>query len=144
MGIGAGGEMKQKIYPDSYGIDVWDQNNYGRIAIHIVNSAQFLELTGIQPPPTPVVTKSYTEYGLPWFDLYDETKEDVSPSEHLTAVKTIVEIDVQKGETAVDNESVDVAETQIRKLGTDQSGQRRRPASSPAESGSSSEGERSE
>ena len=144
MGLGAGGEMKQKIYPDSYGIDVWDQNNYGRIAIHIVNSAQFLELTGIQPPATPVDTKSYTEYGLPWFDLYDETKEDVSPSEHLTAVKTIVEIDVQKGETAVDNESVDVAETQIKKLGTDRSGQRRRPASSPAESGSSSEGERSE
>jgi hypothetical protein len=144
MGLGAGGEMKQKIYPDSYGIDVWDQDNYGRVAIHIINSAQFLELTGIQPPPTPVDTKSYTEYGLPWFDLYDEFKEDISPSEHLTGVKTIAEIDAQQGETAVDNGSVDVAETQIKKLGTDNSGQRRRPPSSPADPGSSSEGEGNE
>ncbi len=143
MGLGAGGEMRQKIYPDSYGIDVWDPDNYGRIVIHIINSAQFLELTGVQPPATLVDTKTYTEYGLPWFDLYDETKADISPSEHFTAVKTIAEIDARKGETAVDNESVDVAETQIRKLGTDNSGQRRRPASSPVESGSSSEGERS-
>ena len=89
--------MKQKIYPDSYGIDVWDQDNYGRVAIHIVNSAQFYDLTGIQPPPTPIDVKTYTQYGLPWFDLYDEFKEDVSPPKHLTGVKTIAEIDAQAG-----------------------------------------------
>jgi len=144
MGLGAGGEMKQKIYPDSYGIDVWDQDNYGRIAIHIVNSAQFLELTGIQPPPSPVDAKAYTKYGLPWFDLYDEFKGDVSPSEHLTAAKTIAEIDAQKGKTALGNGSLDVPETLIRKLGTDNSGQRRRPPFSPTEPGSSSEDEGSE
>jgi hypothetical protein len=144
MGLGAGGEMKQKIYPDSYGIDVWDQDNYGCVAIHIANSSQFLELTGIQPPPTPVDTKSYTEYGLPWFDLYDEFKEDIAPSDHLTGVKTIAEIDAQLEESTADNESVDVLETQIKKLGKDNSGQRRRPPSSPAEPGSPSEGEDSE
>jgi hypothetical protein len=144
MGLGAGGEMKQKIYPDSYGIDVWDQDNYGHVAINIVNSAQFLELTGIQPPPTPVDTKAYTNYGLPWFDLYDEFKGDVSPSEHLTTVKTIAEIDAQKGETAIDNGSVNVPETLIRKLGTDNSRQRRRPLFSPAESSTSSGGKKSE
>jgi hypothetical protein len=144
MGFGAGGEMKQKIYPDSYGIDVWDQENYGRAVIHIVNSAQFLELTGIQPPPTPVDTKTYTDFGLPWFDLCDEFKEDVSPSEHLTKVKTIVEIDAQKIETTVDNESVDVNETQIKTIGKETSGEWRRPPSSPEESGASSEGEQSE
>jgi hypothetical protein len=123
MGLGAGGEMKQKIYPDAYGIDVWDQDNYGHVAIHIVNSAQFCDLTGIQPPPTPVDTKIYTEHGLPWFDLYDEFKEDVSPSVHLTGVKTIAEIDAQQGKTAVDNGSVDVMEAQIKKLGKNNSEQ---------------------
>ena len=141
MGLGAGGRMKQKIYPDSYGIDVWDPDNYGRVAIHIANSTQFLELTDIQPPPTPVDTKAYTEYGLPWFDLYDEFKEDVSPSAPLNTVKTIAEIDAQKGETALEKGSVDVSETQIRKLGTDNPGKRRPPPSSPAEPCASFEGE---
>ena len=121
MGLGAGGQMKQKIYPDSYGIDVWDQDNYGRVTIHIVNSAQFYALTVIQPPPTPIDVKTYTQYGLPWFGLYDEFKEDVSPSKHLTGVKTIAEIDARQGKKTVDNESVEIQETQIRKLGTENS-----------------------
>jgi len=41
MGLGAGGSMKQKIYPDPYGIETWDQDNYGRIFIHIINSSEF-------------------------------------------------------------------------------------------------------
>jgi hypothetical protein len=98
MGLGAGGEMKQKIYPDKYGIDVWDKDNFGCVNIHIVNSAQFFELTGTLPPPSPVDVKTYTENGLPWFDLYDEAKEDVAPSELLTTVKTINEIDAQRKE----------------------------------------------
>ena len=144
MGLGAGGEMKQKIYPDPYGIDVWDQDNYGRVAIYIVNSTHFFELTGSQPPPTPVDSKSYTEYGLPWFDLYDEFKADVSPSDHLTGVKTIAEIDAQRKESTADSESVDVPETQIKKLGKDNSGPRRCSTSSPAEPGSPSEDEENE
>jgi len=144
MGLGAGGEMKQKIYPDPYGIDVWDQDNYGHVAIHIVNSAHFLEWTGRQPPPTPVDSKTYTESGLPWFDIYDELKEDVSPSDHLTGVKTIAEIDKQLEESTADNQSVDVLETQIKKLGKDNSGYRRRSPSSPVESGFPSEDEENE
>jgi len=31
MGLGAGGKIKQEIYPDSYGFDTWDQDNYGQI-----------------------------------------------------------------------------------------------------------------
>ncbi len=144
MGLGAGGEMKQKIYPDPHGIDVWDQNNYGRVAIHIVNSAHFLELTGSQPPPTPIDSKCYTESGLPWFDIYDEFKEDVSPSDILTDVKTIAEIDAQLDESTSDNESVDVPETKITKLGKNHSGRRRHPPSFPAEPGAQSRDEENE
>lgn len=122
MGLGAGGEMKQKIYPDAYGIDVWDQDNFGCVNIHIVNSAQFLALTGTQPPPTPVDVKTYTDNGLPWFDFYDEAKEDVLPSDILTEVQTLAEIDAQQGEMTDKNESVNVSDSQIRKLGKDRSG----------------------
>ena len=72
MGLGAGGRMRQEIYPDEYGIDTWDRERSGRVFVHIVNSMDFREITGLEPPPTPVSARTYTDYGLPWFDLYDE------------------------------------------------------------------------
>jgi hypothetical protein len=135
MGLGAGGEMKQKIYPDPYGIDVWDQDNFGRVAIHIVNSTHFIELTGSQPPPTPVDSKSYTESGLPWFDIYDEVKGDVLPSDILTGVKTIAEVDARREGSTTASESVEVPVTQIKKLGKNKAGQQKHQSSAPAESG---------
>lgn len=129
MGLGAGGMMKQKIYPDLYGIDVWDLNNYACVVIHIVNSVQFFEITGIKPPPTPVDAKTYTEHGLPWFDLYDETRGDLALSKRLADVKTIAERDTEREESTTDNRSVDVPETQIKKLHIDNSGTKNRTSS---------------
>ncbi|MBW2436447.1 MAG: hypothetical protein JRF29_04150 [Deltaproteobacteria bacterium] len=142
MGLGAGGQMKQKIYSDPYGIDVWDQGNYGRVAIHIVNSHDFLALTGKQPPPTPVDARSYTDCGLPWFDLYDEYKADVAPSDELTGVKTIAEVDALQEESTANNASVNIQETQIKKLGDRSAGERKRETSDPADTGAASEDEK--
>ncbi|MFC2167092.1 hypothetical protein ACFLQZ_03925 [Acidobacteriota bacterium] len=97
MGLGAGGKMKQKIYPDEYEIDTWNQNNYGRIYIHIVNSMAFRDITGFEPPTTPISAKQYASYGFPWFDLYDEEKGDIKSSKDLNKVKTIKEMDKEKG-----------------------------------------------
>lgn len=91
MGLGVGGRMTQKIYPDPYGVKTWDQNNFGSIFIHLVNSEQYHELTGKQPPPTPVSVETYVEFGLPWFELYDEGEGDVRPSEKLAGVASIEE-----------------------------------------------------
>lgn len=117
MGLGAGGKMKQKIYPDPYGIDTWDTENYGSVFVHIINSEQYRELTNLEPPPTPITAQLYTQYGLPWFALYDEAQGDLPASERLSKVKTIQTQDIEQ-EIAVgqDNESVDVAESQIEKL----------------------------
>jgi hypothetical protein len=116
MGLGAGGAMKQKIYPDPYGIETWDQDNYGRIFIHIINSADFFAITGFDPPPTPIDAKTYTEYGLPWFDLYDETKGDVTTAEMLARVKTISARDAERGAVIQTDASFEVSESQIKKL----------------------------
>jgi hypothetical protein len=116
MGLGAGGMMKQKIYSDPYGIDTWDQDNYGEIFVHIINSAEFFEITGLEPPPTPIDAKTYTEHGLPWFDLYDEAKSDIEPTEQLSQVKTISERDAERGDAAQTDTSVEVSESQIKKL----------------------------
>lgn len=116
MGLGAGGAMKQKIYPDPYGIEVWDQDNYGRIFIHIINSDDFFAITGRDPPPTPIDAKTYTDYGLPWFDVYDETKGDVLLSGRLAKAKTISARDAERGEPVQADASFEVSQTQIKKL----------------------------
>jgi len=115
MGLGAGGRMRQKIYPDPHGIDTWEPERGGHVTVHIVNSAQFRELTGLAPPSTPVSARTYTEHGLPWFDLYDEAEPHVAAPDRLRDVTTIADRDRSRGVHA-DDQPVDVPDTQIKKL----------------------------
>lgn len=79
-GLAGGGAPEPKFYPDPHGIDTWDDENYGRVFVHLVNSAMWREITGEEPPPTPVTAKSYSDAGYPWSRLYDEEKADVAAS----------------------------------------------------------------
>ena len=97
MGLGAGGRLRQKIYPDLYGIDTWDPANYGRVIVHILNSRQFAKVTGQPPPPSPIDAATYTQYGFPWFARYDDDHADIAPSDKLAAVRTIGEHDAMEG-----------------------------------------------
>ncbi|ADG82854.1 hypothetical protein [Thermincola potens] len=120
MGLAAGGKMKQSIYPDEYGIETWDQANYGRVYVHIVNSMMFRDITGLEPPPTPISAKTYTEYGFPWFDFLDEEKGDVSASGILSKVKSVKEMDKEKGfAPQQDDSSVEIPENQVKKIKLD-------------------------
>lgn len=97
MGLGAGGKMRQEIYPDPHGVDTWDLENSAKVVVHIVNSMEFRRITGHEPPPTPISAEQYTGYGLPWFDLYDEGKGDIDPGEAFKKVKSIKQMDKKKG-----------------------------------------------
>jgi hypothetical protein len=122
MGLGAGGKMKQKIYPDPHGIDTWDRSSYGSLFVHIANSEQYRDITGLEPPPTPVSAQVYSAYGFPWFDLYDETLGDVAAPEKLSKVKSIHDTDVERGNATEDDETpIDLGESQVKKLGHQQS-----------------------
>ena len=132
MGLGAGGAVKQKIYPDVYGIDVWDQANYGSLTVHILNSAQYRMVTGEDPPPTPIDAATYTRHNLPWFELYDEEKQHVAPSELLAGAKTIAERDQEQGIESDPGKGIRIEGTQIKKL--DQS-ETRTTQMSPGQSG---------
>ncbi len=117
MGIAAGGKINQKVYPDAYGPDTWDEGNYGRLFVHIVNSMMYREITGEEPPPTPVTARSYAEHGLPWFDLYDDSLGDVCPSGRFGCVKSVKEMDTLKGfGSQQDDEFVEVGPDKIKKL----------------------------
>lgn len=120
MGLAAGGKMRQKIYPDPHGIDTWDQENYGEVYVHIVNSVMYRQITGTKPPPTPVSAKTYTRHGLPWFDLYDREMGDIAPSQVLQEVKSVKELDAEKElPPQQDDETVEVPGDQVVKYQVD-------------------------
>ncbi len=97
MSLSAGGSMKQEISKDDYGIDFWDQSCFGRCYIRIVNSAMFKQITGKDAPPTPISAKTYSDYGYPWFDIYNEDPANsIKQSTILNNVKSVKEIDAQK------------------------------------------------
>ena len=120
MGLAAGGRMRQAIYPDSHGVDTWDAGNSGRVYVHIVNSTMYRDITGMEPPPSPVSARTYTAWGMPWFDLYDEGKGDVAPSKVLAGVQSVKQKDAALGfAPQQDDEAVLVPEGQVVKIGTD-------------------------
>lgn len=119
MGLGAGGRMSQKIYPDPHGLDVWDQDLAGTAVVHLVNSEQYLAITGQAPPQTPVDARTYTAHGLPWFELYDEGRGDVAPPDTLARVQSIDSMARSDGSAPPVEGPVDVAPDQLKRLGKD-------------------------
>ena len=117
MGLGAGGKMTQKIYPDPFGVDTWDLANFGSIVVHIINSEQYRELTNLEPPSTPITAQTYSQHGLPWFALYDEEQGDLPAAETLSQVKTIREQESERGVTQQpEDEAIEITDAQIKKL----------------------------
>jgi len=118
MGLGAGGKMQQRIYPDPYTFDAWDESNSSDVFVHLVNSLHYRELTGRRPPRTPVSARAYTKYGLPWFDLYDEGYGAVPPTKKLASVKSIhtIDRDRQVREKSATEEVVHIEPSQRRKI----------------------------
>jgi hypothetical protein len=116
MGLGAGGRIEQKIYPDKYGVETWDLKNHGSVFVHIVNSEQYRELTGRSAPVTPVSAESYTEHGFPWFKLYDEDQGVIAASRKLSKTKSIREIESGRKDKPKDERSFEVSPAQIKKI----------------------------
>jgi hypothetical protein len=116
MGLGAGGRMRQKIYPDQHGIDTWNQDDSTQIFVHIIGVEAYRELTGQEPPPTPVDAGVYAKHKLPWFELYDEDLGDVAAASALSRVETLGERDRTRGAGEADSGGVEVSESSIRKI----------------------------
>jgi hypothetical protein len=97
MGVGAGGRIRQKIYPDPHGLDAWDHTSRTSVLVHLVNSATFERLTSEPAPPSPIDVRTYEKYGVPWFDLSDDALGDVDAPSELSRVKSIEELEQRRG-----------------------------------------------
>ncbi|MEU6658968.1 hypothetical protein [Streptomyces sp. NPDC046821] len=87
MGLGAGGTMRQQVFRDDRPASDWADTPAGRVFVHLVTPPDWRRITGEAPPPSPVDRAAYTRAGLPWFDYYDESAEDLAPTDTLTSVK---------------------------------------------------------
>jgi len=101
--------MKQSIYPDPHGIDTWDSSRTSRVFVHIVNSELWREITGEEPPASPITARDYAAHGLPWFALYDEKLGALTATSTLASVKSVKQMDAQKSTLPLqDDDSVEV------------------------------------
>jgi hypothetical protein len=118
MGLAPGGKMRQEIYEDRYGIDVWDREHTSRCFVHLCNSMVWQSITGKRPPYPPPTAKSYSAAGLPWFDYYRDDVNSLIGSQELDSLKTVSQLSQTKGDNALpENESVNLNPDQIRHLG---------------------------
>lgn len=97
MGLGAGGRMRQEIYADEYGIDTWQGAPMATVRIDLVDALAFEAITGIATAP-PVDAATYTEFGLPWFDLLEPTARDIHAARRLAAVRSIADLEGRREE----------------------------------------------
>lgn len=89
MGLGRGGEIRQKIYDDPHGLEVWKAAPKAKTIVYLVSSEDFRQITGVNPPPTPVTMESYQEIGLPWFKLPDGDYVDTPGSDIFEKLKPV-------------------------------------------------------
>jgi hypothetical protein len=115
MGFGAGGFMKQEIYYDKYGIDKWS-NEGQRVFVHLLNSLQYKEITGKNPPTKPLEPKDYKMYGYTWFDYYSDEKI-IEGFNNLSKIDSIAQLEIKKGQSILeDNSGFDPKSIPIKKL----------------------------
>lgn len=89
FGLGAGGKMRQSIYPDTFAIDDWDVQNTERLFITIINSQDWQRLTGGPVPTRPQTAKEYTKANLPWFDYYGDDQRAVKGTKYLKNIRSV-------------------------------------------------------
>jgi len=99
MGIAAGGNIKQQLFQDTYGVESWDPNRRRSFKIHMVNSMDYKAITGQDPPPSPITIETYQNTGLPWFSHYDETAQSVKNAGSFGNLLGVEDIDKRRGMT---------------------------------------------
>lgn len=109
MGLAPGGRMKQEIYDDPYGLDAWDQRHGSRCFVSLLNTTQWMTVTGTRPPNEPPTAREYTACGLPWFDTYGGDTRAVAGSDKLRGLASVAQHAKATGkEPLSDNETIEV------------------------------------
>lgn len=85
MGIGKGGKITQKIYPDPYGIDAWKDTPAEVVVVYLIDALGYEEITGISIPK-PVAQAGYTGGH---FGLDDKAEGDAAGTTAFDKLKSV-------------------------------------------------------
>lgn len=97
MGLAAGGLIEQAICQDSVRPSLWDSSKGTIFHLQILSSDSFKQVTGFDPPPTPITAQVYRSYGLPYFKYYHEVPSGVGGA--FGDVKSVNELDRSGAQT---------------------------------------------
>ncbi len=108
MGLAPGGLMRQQIYEDEYGYEVWDMTVSNRCFVHILNSAQWRVATGKPIPGKPASAADYTKAGLPWFEYYRDKLGVLAGAKKLAQLDSVAAKSVKLGDKPLsENDAVE-------------------------------------
>ena len=105
MGLAAGGRMKQDIYEDKHAPSDYLECTANRCFMHLCNSEKWELITGEAPPNTPPTARDYSNYGLPWFDYYDEEQTALEGGKKLKDIKSISELEKETGQKVLPDQT---------------------------------------
>lgn len=89
MGLGAGGLMRQAIYPDPFELDDWDFAAADRVYVSLVHAKDWKKITGEDAKNLPPTAKEYTDSGLPWFEYYGNDQNSLPGSDKLAGIQSV-------------------------------------------------------
>jgi len=92
LGVAAGGYIKQSILPDTNPASIWERDQTIYFNVQILNSAAFRNITGLEPPKTPISAATYASQGLPFYKIYNEKSGIKGNFEDIKSVKAIDKI----------------------------------------------------
>ena len=101
LGLAPGGLMRQEVYEDSHGFDAWDTSVRSRCFVHILNSVQFLGVTGGEPPQEPVSAQDYSAAGLPWFEYYGADLDALAGARKLAGMDSVAARSLKVGDGVI-------------------------------------------
>jgi len=101
MGLGAGGRMKQDIYEDQWEAEDWDLEHALEKRVEICDAVRWFDLMGQLPPTKPVTAKTYSDYGMPWFDYYRDDMKALETTGRLAQLKSVQEKARDAGDVSV-------------------------------------------
>jgi hypothetical protein len=101
LGVGAGGRIEQRIYPDPLGVTAWAPVATTVVSLHLVEAREYAAITGEAAPPSPIDARTYSRFGLPWFVVYDADRGDVAATERLSSVRSVDELSGTREESSV-------------------------------------------
>jgi hypothetical protein len=98
MAFGAGGQVRQKLYPDPHGPETWDPASGMRFELMLADARWLAASTGAPALPTPIDASTYAAAGLPWFGLDDHGLGQVAPAGGAPP-RTIRDVDAERDES---------------------------------------------